>query len=122
MSLNIKNEETYRLVHELAALTGESLTAATTVAVKERLERVRREAGTGLAERLLAIGQDCARHLKEPYRSAEHGDLLYDELTDDLLYDPAIGRSTMMGYPCVRRAGRFLTNSSGNAPPAQPSR
>jgi hypothetical protein len=33
---------------------------------------------------------------------------LYDELTDDLLYDPAIGRSTMMGHPCVRLAGRFL--------------
>jgi hypothetical protein len=33
---------------------------------------------------------------------------LYDELTDDLLYDPAIGRSTMMGYPCVRLAGQFL--------------
>jgi hypothetical protein len=33
---------------------------------------------------------------------------LYDELTDDLLYDPAIGRSTMMGYSCVRLAGRFL--------------
>jgi hypothetical protein len=35
---------------------------------------------------------------------------LYDELTDDLLYDPAIGRSTMMGYPCVRRAGRFFAS------------
>jgi hypothetical protein len=33
---------------------------------------------------------------------------LYDDLTDDLLYDPAIGRATMMGYPCVRLAGRFL--------------
>jgi len=33
---------------------------------------------------------------------------LYDELTDDLLYDPAVGRSTMMGFPCVRRAGRFF--------------
>jgi hypothetical protein len=33
---------------------------------------------------------------------------LYDDLTDDLLYDPAIGRSTMMGHPCVRRAGRFF--------------
>ena len=31
---------------------------------------------------------------------------LYDELTDDLLYDPAIGRATMMGYPCVRLAGK----------------
>lgn len=35
---------------------------------------------------------------------------LYDELTDDLLYDPAVGRSTMMGYPCVRRAGRFFAS------------
>lgn len=35
---------------------------------------------------------------------------LYDELTDDLLYDPAVGRSTMMGYPCVRLAGQFLAS------------
>ncbi len=35
---------------------------------------------------------------------------LYDELTDDLLYDPAVGRATMMGHPCVRLAGRFLAS------------
>jgi hypothetical protein len=35
---------------------------------------------------------------------------LYDELTDDLLYDPAIGRATMMGYPCVRLAGKFVAS------------
>ena len=35
---------------------------------------------------------------------------LYEVLTDDLLYDPAVGRSTMMGYPCVRRAGRFFAS------------
>jgi hypothetical protein len=35
---------------------------------------------------------------------------LYDELTDDLLYDPSVGRSTMMGYPCVRRTGRFFAS------------
>ncbi|GAB2665738.1 hypothetical protein [Kribbella swartbergensis] len=35
---------------------------------------------------------------------------LFDELTDDLLYDPAIGRATMMGYPCVRLAGRFVAS------------
>jgi hypothetical protein len=33
---------------------------------------------------------------------------LYEELTDDLLYDPAVGRSTMMGFPCVRRADQFF--------------
>jgi hypothetical protein len=40
---------------------------------------------------------------------------LYDELTDDLLYDPAIGRATMMGYPCVRLAGRFLASYDDRA-------
>jgi hypothetical protein len=40
---------------------------------------------------------------------------LYDELTDDLLYDPAVGRSTMMGYPCVRRAGRFFASFDSRA-------
>jgi len=79
MSLNIKSEETHRLTRELAALTGESMTAAITEAVRERLERVKRESGEGLAGRLLAIGRDCAPRLVEPYRSAEHGELLYDE-------------------------------------------
>jgi hypothetical protein len=40
---------------------------------------------------------------------------VYDELTDDLLYDPAIGRATMMGYPCVRLAGRFLASYDDKA-------
>ena len=79
MSLNIKNKETHRLAQELAAATGESMTEAVTEAVRERLDRVRRRHGTTLAERLLAIGKDCAPRLKEPYRSADHRDLLYDE-------------------------------------------
>jgi hypothetical protein len=40
---------------------------------------------------------------------------LYDELTDDLLYDPAVGRATMMGYPCVRLAGKFLASYDDRA-------
>ena len=40
---------------------------------------------------------------------------LYVELTDDLLYDPAIGRATMMGYPCVRLAGKFLASYDDKA-------
>ena len=79
MSLNIKSEEAHRLAQELARLTGESMTAAVTQAMRERLDRVRRERAVGLAERLLAIGKDCAAHLKEPFRSVDHGDLLYDE-------------------------------------------
>ena len=80
MSLNIKNKETHRLAQELAAETGESMTEAVTEAVRERLERVRRDRDrAGLVERLLTIGRDCAAHMKEPYLSIDHGDLLYDE-------------------------------------------
>ena len=79
MSLNIKNEETHRLVRHLARLTGESMTSAIEQAVRERLDRVRAVRGDGMAERLLKIGKECAAHLKEPYRSIDHGDLLYDQ-------------------------------------------
>jgi len=79
MSLNIKNAETHELVQELAALTGETQTTAVNIAVRERLERVRHQREAGLADRLLVIGADSARRLREPYRSADHGDLLYVE-------------------------------------------
>jgi len=79
MSLNIKHQETHRLAMQLAKLTGESMTEAVTKAVRERLERLRKQRGAGLAERLAKIGRDCAAHLKEPFRSRAHGDLLYDE-------------------------------------------
>jgi antitoxin VapB len=79
MGLNIKNPETYRLVEELTKRTGESMTAAIPIAVRERLDRIRSEQGAGLAERLLRIGQDCAKRLNEPYRSASRDALLYDD-------------------------------------------
>jgi len=49
MGLNIKNEETHKLVRELAFLTGESMTTAIRVAVQERTERVVIERQRGLA-------------------------------------------------------------------------
>ena len=79
MSLNLKNPETHKLARELAELTGENMTAAVTQAVRERLERVRGAKRNRLSDRLLAIGKDCAPLLEEPFRSADHGDLLYDE-------------------------------------------
>jgi len=79
MSLNIKNEEAHRLARELASLTGESMTVAVSEAIRERLERVRGNSKRSLAERLLKIGRECAAHLKEPYKSIDHGKLLYDE-------------------------------------------
>jgi antitoxin VapB len=79
MGLNIKNEKTHRRVRELARLTGESMTAAVDKAVQERLDRVRGGKKGSLAERLLQIGKECAPLWKEPYKSMDHGDLLYDE-------------------------------------------
>ncbi|MGA9390870.1 MAG: type II toxin-antitoxin system VapB family antitoxin [Candidatus Sulfotelmatobacter sp.] len=79
MSLNIKSEKTHRLARDLARLTGESMTAAVERAVQERLERIRKDEKTSLAERLLKIGRECAPLWKEPYRSVDHGELLYDE-------------------------------------------
>lgn len=79
MSLNIKNEEAHRLASELARATGESMTVAVTEAIRERLERVRGKSNEGLAERLLEIGKDCAAHLKEPFKSMDIDELLYDE-------------------------------------------
>jgi len=71
MGLNLKNEEAHRLAQELARLTGESMTAAVTTAIRERLERIRGERSASLADRLVMIGKDCAAHLKEPFRSAD---------------------------------------------------
>jgi antitoxin VapB len=80
MSLNIKNPATYRLVKELADLTGESMTTAVTEAVRERLERLRStDAGVGIAERIHAIAVDMHGRLPEDFFDIAHGDLLYDE-------------------------------------------
>ena len=80
MSLNIKNEETCRLAGELAHLTGETMTGAITVALRERLERERSErSAEARVERLLAIGRRCASMMGNGPSAVEHGDLLYDE-------------------------------------------
>ena len=44
--------------------------------LRERLDRFRRERE---AARLVTIGKDCAAHIKEPFHSMPHGELLYDE-------------------------------------------
>ncbi len=60
MALNIKDPEADRLARDLAKTTGESLTTAVTVALRERLERVRgAAAGASLADELNAIAVRC---------------------------------------------------------------
>ncbi len=80
MSLNIKNAEAYRLIRELADLTGETMTGAVAEAVRERLERLRSEKdGAGMAERIHEIAADMHVRLPEDFFDLEHGVLLYDE-------------------------------------------
>jgi len=61
MHLNIKNDEAHRLATELADLTGESLTSAVTLALRERLARERRRRRPDrIAARLMKIGSQYA--------------------------------------------------------------
>ena len=80
MSLNIKNEETCRLASALARLTGETMTGAITVALRERLEREKRERSIeGRVQELRAIAERCSKLLRPGPSAVEHGHALYDE-------------------------------------------
>ena len=80
MSLNIKNQETCELARELAELTDDTMTGAITIALRERLEQVKQERGNNdLAEKLLAIGERCAKQMGAGPSSAELVDALYGE-------------------------------------------
>lgn len=79
MGLNIKNEEAHKLAQEVAALTGESLSAAVIEALRERLAKLQRR---GLSDRLMAIAEECSERLK-----AGPGKMM--EIED--LYDPETG-------------------------------
>ena len=85
MSLNIKNAETHRLAR-IGGYYRKELTRAVTEAVRERLERVRRD-GAAALRTVLAMGRECAAHLKEPFSSIDHGDLLCDEADDAMIVD-----------------------------------
>jgi antitoxin VapB len=60
MALNIKDGETDRLVRQLAALTGESITEAVKLAVRERIEREQRTRGKASVAELMAIARRIA--------------------------------------------------------------
>ena len=80
MSLNIKNQDTCRLAGELARLTGETMTGALTVALRERLEREKRERTVEARLReIRAIAERCAKLMRDGPSAVDHGDFLYDE-------------------------------------------
>ncbi|MEL6621523.1 MAG: type II toxin-antitoxin system VapB family antitoxin [Pseudomonadota bacterium] len=79
MQLNIKNAQAHRMARELSQLTGESVSQAVTSAIAERLEKERarkRKDRTGLAGRLMAIGEEMTAL-----------PLLDERTPDEILYD-----------------------------------
>lgn len=76
MQLNVNNPETHKLAKLLAEENGETITTAVTKALRERLDRVRREKAIRRAF-LIEIGKRCSAFLKGP--PIDHAELLYDE-------------------------------------------
>jgi antitoxin VapB len=79
MALNIKNEETDRLIRELAALKKVSLVVAVSEAVREKLEREKAAKGESRLEWLERITAITAPLMNDGRSSKE----LFDELYDD---------------------------------------
>jgi len=80
MSLNLKDPETVHMIRELAAMTGENLTTAVRVAVKERMERIP-EKRVGLAKWIMSIARETAPMMDDGRSSREIMDALYDPQT-----------------------------------------
>jgi hypothetical protein len=86
MALNIKNEETERIVRELAALKQVSLVVAVSEAVKEKLEREKVEGERTVqlsrlkrSDHLQAFAREFSKRVKNPIHSWEIDALLYDK-------------------------------------------
>ena len=80
MALNIKNEETCNLARELAELTGETMTGAITVALRDRLERERQQRSVeARLDAIHAIQDRVAQLLEGGPHPIDHAELLYDE-------------------------------------------
>jgi len=78
MSMNIKDRKTHDLAREVAKETGETITEAVNVALRERLDRIRdgRRKKKRLAA-LMEIGRQGAKMFPGPH--VDHAELLYDE-------------------------------------------
>jgi len=82
MSLNIKDQSADRLVRELAAETGESITTAVTVAARERLERLR--GGVPRERRERELARIAKRSAGRPVRDKRGADEILGYTDDGL--------------------------------------
>jgi antitoxin VapB len=80
VSLNIKDEETHRLVRRLAELTGQSQTSAVEDAVRRRLEELERaESRSARREAMMRIARESAALIDQEL-SNDPNEVLYDEV------------------------------------------
>ncbi|OQW49969.1 type II toxin-antitoxin system VapB family antitoxin [Candidatus Raskinella chloraquaticus] len=79
MPLNIKDDYVHQQAKQLAALTGESITAAVRQALAERLTAVRSRQqapeGARSPERLMALARLCAEQMQPNSHSSDHAKL-----------------------------------------------
>jgi antitoxin VapB len=76
--LNIKDRDTDDLAHQVAKKTGETLTKAVNVALRERLDRLeKRDQTKRRVAAILELGRQGAKLFPGPH--IDHAELLYDE-------------------------------------------
>lgn len=78
MGMNIKSDEAHTLAKKIAGHTGESLTSAVVVALKERLERLERE--RNVQEKIRRIDAILAKLPPVPPGVTSDHTYLYDEM------------------------------------------
>jgi antitoxin VapB len=77
--LNIKSEDAYRLASRLAELTGKSVTAAVTDALRTQVEQAEKARDKqAKIERIMALAADLCAHMTPPFSSSDT-DEFYDE-------------------------------------------
>lgn len=77
IQINIKNQKARALVDEIVQRTGETVTEAVTAALQKRLFELTREERLA---RVRVLTKGLADRWVEPWKSMDHGDILYDEL------------------------------------------
>ena len=77
IQINIKNQKARALVDEIVQRTGETVTEAVTAALLKRLNELTREEKLA---RVRELTKGLADHWVEPWKSMDHGEILYDEM------------------------------------------
>ena len=81
VSLNIKNPKAYELAHQIAALTGETLTSVVVAALQQRLEEEKSKlvGVKSKSERMMEFATRFKAGMDPTFRSEDHTTMLFDE-------------------------------------------